>query len=80
MFCFGQWGFFITKPNQNIMKPKLKFARVRIVWEQGGIPCNKCPFVNLNGWERVCSVCMGGFRDDFREACDYHPIIVANDR
>ena len=76
MFCFGRWGFFITKPNQNIMKPKLKFARVRIVWEQGRIPCIECPFDNLNGWERVCSVCMRGLR----EACDYHPIIVANDR
>lgn len=75
MFCFGQRGFFYNQPNQSIMKPKLKFARVRIVWEQGRIPCIECSFKNLNGWERVCSVCMRGFR----EACDYHPVIVAND-
>ena len=76
MFCFGQRGFFNNQPNQSIMKPKLKFARVRIVWEQGRIPCIECPFKGLNGWEPVCSICMRGIREDN----NYHPIIVANDR
>lgn len=79
MFCFGQWGFFITnQPKQSIMKPRLKFARVRIVWESGRIPCLECPFNNLRGWEPICKAYMKAFLDGSNDG-DFHPIIVRMD-
>lgn len=75
MFCFGRRGFFNNQPKQNIMKPKLKFARVRIMWVEGRIPCLECPFYRLFGHEPVCSACM----KNLREVDDYHPVIVGNE-
>lgn len=74
-FALANGGFFKPKPKQSIMKPRLKFARVRIEWVQGPWPCSDCFFTNLNGWEPVSSDCM----DKWRTPDECHPVIVAND-
>lgn len=54
------------------MKPKLKFARVRIAWYKWEIPCCECEFEKLNGSEHVCSTCL-----KLRRNGEYwHPVIV----
>lgn len=61
------------------MKPRLKFARVRIEWEAGRIPCTECPFEALSGTEPVCSACMDNFHEINPNVNDFHPIIVSDE-